>query len=68
MVRGDSDETFFLHGFDEERWKALYSSFKHPLLNIFHRTAFKKHAKMLIEERSAEDFFLAFHHRLQRKN
>ena len=57
MVRGDSDETFFSHGFDEERSKVLYSSFKHPLPNIFQGTAFKKHAKMLIEERSAEDLF-----------
>ena len=57
MVRGDSDETFFSHGFDEERSKVLYSSFKHPLPNIFQGTAFKKHAKMLIEERSAADFF-----------
>ena len=36
--------------------KTLCSSFKHPLPNIFQGTAFEKHAKMLIKERSAEDF------------
>ena len=56
MVRGDSDESFFSQDFDEEKLKTLCSSFKHPLPNIFQGTAFEKHAKMLIKERSAEDF------------
>ena len=60
MVRGDSDETFFSHGFDEERSKVLYSSFKHPLPNIFQGTAFKKHAKMLIEDKSTTVSKLSF--------
>ena len=37
------------YGYDEERSKVLYSSFKHPLPTIFQGTAFKKHTKMLIE-------------------
>ena len=40
--------------------KTLCSSFKHPLPNIFQGTAFEKHAKMLIKERSAEDFSRLF--------
>ena len=43
MVRGDPDEVFCPYGYDEERSKILYSSFKHPLPNIFQGTAFKKH-------------------------
>ena len=42
---------FFSYGYDEERSKVLYSSFKHPLPNTFQGIAFKKYAKMLIEEK-----------------
>ena len=53
---------FFSYGYDEKRSKVLYSSFKHPLPNIFQGTAFKKHAKMLIEEKQTQEtsklFFL----------
>ena len=53
---------FFSYGYDEKRPKVLYSSFKHPLRNIFQGTAFKKHAKMLIEEKQTQEtsklFFL----------
>ena len=56
MIQGDPDGTFLLYGYDEEKSKVLYSSYKHPLPNIFQGTAFKRHAEMLIEERSAEDF------------
>ena len=63
MIGRDPDETFLSYSYDEERSKVLYSSYKHPLLNIFQGTAFQRHAKMLIEERSAEDisqlFFLS---------
>ena len=56
MVRGNAGETFFLCCFEEERSKVFYSSYKHPLPNIFQGTAFKKHAKMLIKEKSTADF------------
>ena len=46
---------FFSYGYDEERSKVLYSSFKHPLPNIFQGIAFKKHAKMLIEEKKIQE-------------
>ena len=62
MVQGDSDETFSSYGYDQERSKIMYSSFKHPLPNIFQGTLFKKHTKMLIKEKQTEDssklFFL----------
>ena len=57
---------FFSYRYDEERSKVLYSSFKHPLPNIFQGIAFKKHAKMLIEEkknsRNIKTFFLFLIH------
>ena len=56
MVRGDSDETFPSYGYDQERSKIMYSSFKHPLPNIFQGTLFKKHTKILINEKQTEDF------------
>ena len=55
MIWGDPDEVFFYYGYDEERSKVLYSSFKHSLLNILQGTAFKKHAKMLIEENQTQE-------------
>ena len=60
MVWGDVDQTFFSYVFDEERSKVFYSSYKHPLLNTFQGTAFKKHAKMLIEEKWTADFSKLF--------
>ena len=45
---------FFSYGNDEERSKVLYSSFKHPLPNIFQGTAFKKHAKLSIKEKQIQ--------------
>ena len=56
LIQGNPDETFLSYGYNEERSKVLNASYKHPLPNIFQGTAFKKHAKMLTEERSAEDF------------
>ena len=56
MIQGNPDETFLSYGYNEERSKVLNASYKHPLPNIFQGTAFKKHAKMLTEERTAEDF------------
>ena len=67
MIWGDPGEVFFSYGYDEERSEVLYSSFKHPLPNIFQGTVFKKHAKTLIEEEQTQEtskpFFLAIHHR-----
>ena len=56
MVQWDSGETFFSYCFDEEkRSKIMYSSFKHPLPNIFQGPAFKKHTKILTEEKGTAD-------------
>ena len=65
MIQGDPDEVFYSYGYDHERSKVLYSSFKQPLPNIFQGTAFKKHVPQLIEEkknsRSIKTFlFLTF--------
>ena len=56
MILGDTDDTFLSYSYDKERSKVLCSIYKHPLPNIFQATAFKKRAKMFIEERSGEDF------------
>ena len=56
MIWGDPNETFLWCSFVEKRSKVLHSSYKHPLSNIFQGTAFKKHAKMLIEEKLTADF------------
>ena len=55
IIRGDQDEVFFSYGYDEERSKVLYSSFKRPLPSTFQGTAFKKHAKMLIELKQTQE-------------
>ena len=60
MVWADLDETFFSYGYDEERWKIMYSRFKHSLPNIFQGNAFKKHTKMLIEEKGTADSLKLF--------
>ena len=54
MVRGDSDEIFFLYCYDKERSQIMYSSFKHPIPNIFQDTAFKKHTQILIKEKQLQ--------------
>ena len=56
IIRGDPHETFLSYGYDKERTKVLYSSYKNPLPNIFQGAATKKHPKMLIEDRLAEGF------------
>ena len=60
MIRGDPDETFLLYDYDEKRSKVLYSSYKYLFPNIFQGYAFKKHAKMLIKEKSTADFSKLF--------
>ena len=60
MIRGDSDETFSLYGYDKERSKIMYWSLKHPFPNIFQSTVFKKHTKMSIEEKVTADLSKLF--------
>ena len=55
MVQGDPYEIFRYYGYDTERSKILYSSFKHPLPNTFQGTSFKKHVPQLIEEKEPQD-------------
>ena len=55
MIRGEPDAGVFSYGYDEERSKVLYSSFKYPLPNIFQGTTFKNHARMLIEEKQTQE-------------
>ena len=56
MIWEDTDDTFLSYSYNKERSKVLYSFCKHPLPNVFPATAFKKRAKMFIEERSGEYF------------
>ena len=60
MIRGDSDETFSLYGYDKERSKIMYWSLKHSLPNIFQSTVFKKHTKMSIKEKVTADLSKLF--------
>ena len=62
MARGDCDETFLSNGYDEDRSKVLYSTFKQILPNIFQETAFKKHYLSLPNKRSIQDFSTFFLH------
>ena len=60
MIRGDSDETFSLYGYDKERSKIMHWSLKHSLPNIFQSTVFKKHTKMSIKEKVTADLSKLF--------
>ena len=42
MVRGDENECFLSYGYDPEKSKQLYSSFKQEIPNIFTSTSFNK--------------------------
>ena len=42
MVRGDDNELFLSYGFDPDKSKQLYSSFKREIPNVFELTSFKK--------------------------
>ena len=53
-LRGDKDEVFFSYGYDEDKSKVLYCSFKQTMPNIFNATAFKKHHQFLLDEKSNE--------------
>ena len=51
-LRGDKNETFYSYGYDSERSKLLYCSFKQPIPNILQCTSFKKHRQYLLNERN----------------
>ena len=59
MLRGDNDEIFFTYGYDVS--KALYTSSKQPMTNVFTGTAFKPHFKEMVKmchrEISSEKLF-----------
>ena len=70
-LRGDKSETFYSYGYDSERSKLLYCSFKQPIPNIFQCTSFKKHRQYLLNEKStdrlASSLFLFLPSTLDRK-
>ena len=49
-MRGDVNERFFSYGYNKENSKVLFCTFKQPISNIFHCTAFKKHKSYLLDE------------------
>ena len=46
-VRGDEDGLLLSYGYDKEKSKLLFSSYKVRLPNIFQSTCFKKHREFL---------------------
>ena len=44
------NERFFSYGYNKENSKVLFCTFKQPISNIFHCTAFKKHKSYLLDE------------------
>ena len=60
-LRGDPNKKFFSYGYSKEKSTLLYCTMKHPLPNIFHRTAFKKqHGFLLDENQKKADFSKMF--------
>ena len=53
-LRGDKNEIFYSYGYDSERSKLLYCSFKQPIPNIFQCTSFKKHRQYLLNEKTTD--------------
>ena len=49
-LRGDESERFYSYGYSKEKSTLLYCTMKHPLQNIFHCTAFKKHYGFILDE------------------
>ena len=47
--RGDANEKFFSYGYSKEKSTLLYCTIEHPITNIFHCTAFKKHHGFLLD-------------------
>ena len=48
MVRGDDNELFLSYGFDPDKSKQLYSSFKKEIPNVLESTSFKKFNEFLL--------------------
>ena len=53
-LRGDKNEIFYSYGYDSERSKLLYCSFKQPIPNIFQCASFKKHRQYLLNEKTTD--------------
>ena len=49
-LRGDASERFYSYRYCKEKSTVLYCTMKHPLPNIFHCTAFKKHHGFILDE------------------
>ena len=49
-LRGDPSERFFSYRYCKEKSTVLYCTMKHPLPNISHCTAFKKHHGFILDE------------------
>ena len=49
-LRGDDSEHFYSYGCSKEKSTLLYCTMKHPLPNISHCTAFKKHHGFILDE------------------
>ena len=48
MVRGDENELFLSYGYDPDKSKQLYSSFKREIPNVLESTSFKKFNEYLL--------------------
>ena len=55
-LRGDKNETFYSYGYDSEKSKLLFCSFKQSIPNIFQCTSFKKHRHYLLNEKATDRF------------
>ena len=49
-LRGDPSERFYSYRYCKEKSTVLYCTMKHPLPNISHCTAFKKHHGFILDE------------------
>ena len=57
-LRGDEGERFYSYGYSKEKSTLLYCTMKHPLPNIFHCTAFKKHHGFILDKIKKKQIFL----------
>ena len=58
-IRGDNDENFLSYGYDKDRSKVLFSTYKMMLPNIFQSTCFKKY-KDFLKSDDKGDFSILF--------
>ena len=54
IVRGDENECFLSYGYDPDKSKQLYSSFKQEIPNVFSSTTFKKFNDFLLSTDKGE--------------